>query len=69
MSGELGTQGNPHEISPSDVPYGGFCKCHRCGRVDSSTFIFDYYAISGVGSPMLCEICKNGGGFREYREQ
>lgn len=56
---ELGTQGNPHRAAPVD--YGAFCRCRRCGRVDRSTHLFDYFA-DKPGDPLECQVCKFGMG-------
>lgn len=58
----LGHQGNPYNIAPmgwddAGCPYGAFCKCHRCGLVERSTFTFDYYA-DKAGDPLVCGTCK-----------
>lgn len=57
----LGTQQNPYKIAPSDwnkngVPYGAFCECHKCGRIDRSTFTFDYSA-KAPGDLLACQPC------------
>jgi len=57
----LGTKDNPHLVAPSDwdengVAYGAFCKCRKCGLVERSTMIFDFYA-NEPGDPLLCETC------------
>lgn len=60
----LGCSDRPYTHAPDDwktngVPYGTFCRCHKCGFVSRSTFTFDYYA-KQPGDPLVCEHCQIG---------
>jgi len=46
----------PPEWHESGVPYGAWCKCHRCGLVFRSTLAFDCHA-KEPGDKLECETC------------
>jgi hypothetical protein len=67
----LGSQENPW-LRPSghgtwgttvngkhEPAYGAWCKCALCGRVERSTFIFDFYPLK-MNDGLKCESCMMG---------
>lgn len=65
---KLGTFANPHKVAPPGwlehgVDWGAICKCHKCGLVGTSTFMFDFYA-KKEGDPLTCENCSRAEWFR-----
>jgi hypothetical protein len=61
-AGQLGgTQETPILVAPPDwhesgVPYGAWCKCHRCDLIFRSTLAFDCHA-KEPGDKLECENC------------
>lgn len=61
LKGREGTEEVPYTKAPEDwkengVPYGAYCKCDRCGLVERSTLVFDFYA-KRAGDKLRCEDC------------
>lgn len=63
----VGNYINPYTNAPADwkengLPYGAWCKCHKCGYVGRSTVSFDYRA-QGPRAALTCDACE---GFSTY---
>lgn len=46
----------PPDFSEDGLPWGAFCRCSRCGFVERSTNIFDYYPDVKTGL-LVCGQC------------